>query len=364
MTIAFTFPGQGSQVVGMGRALADAFPEARAVFDEVDDALGEKLSTIIFDGPIETLTLTENAQPALMAVSLAAARVLAAKGVPVERVAYVAGHSLGEYTALAATGALDYEQGLAVVAERGRAMAGAADQEASGMAAVIGSDLATAEGAALARRQMGGRLFVANINAPGQIVVAGGAEDLDWLEAEIPHLGIKRVIRLKVAGAFHSPFMEAAADRLAAALAGAVSIAGVGAQSPAAPSGDPIVVGSSLSQTGAFAATAGLHQIAGEMFVERLNANGGLLGRPVEWVLLDDQSKPDLARTLYERLVTVDKVDLLLGPYGTGGILSAMAVAQRHGKMLVHHTFGMPHLAKYDMQFPAWALGPEPGGAA
>jgi branched-chain amino acid transport system substrate-binding protein len=129
----------------------------------------------------------------------------------------------------------------------------------------------------------------------------------------------------------------------------------------AAPSGPPIRVGGSLALTGPLAATALVHKIVGEIYVDELNRKNGLLGRPVEWVVLDDQSKPDLARTLYERLVTVDKVDLLIGPYATGSILSAMGVAQRYDKLLVHHTFGIPHLAKYERQFPAWALGPEPG---
>jgi branched-chain amino acid transport system substrate-binding protein len=129
----------------------------------------------------------------------------------------------------------------------------------------------------------------------------------------------------------------------------------------AAPSGPPIRVGGSLALTGPLAATALVHKIVGEIYVDELNRKNGLLGRPVEWVLLDDQSKPDLARTLYERLITVDKVDLLIGPYATGSILSAMGVAQRYDKLLVHHTFGIPHLAKYERHFPAWALGPEPG---
>src|SRR5262245_35046135 len=128
----------------------------------------------------------------------------------------------------------------------------------------------------------------------------------------------------------------------------------------AAPSGPPIRVGGSLALTGPLAATALVHKIVGEIYVDELNRKNGLLGRPVEWVLLDDQSKPDVARTLYERLVTVDKVDLLIGPYATGAILSAMGVAQRYDKLLVHHTFGIPHLAKYERQFPTWAIGPEP----
>jgi branched-chain amino acid transport system substrate-binding protein len=129
----------------------------------------------------------------------------------------------------------------------------------------------------------------------------------------------------------------------------------------AAPAGPPIRVGSTLALTGPLSSTALVHKITGEIYVDELNKKNGLLGRPVEWVLLDDQSKPDVARTLYERLITVDKVDLLLGPYATGAILSAMGVAQRYDKMLVHHTFGIPHLAKYERHFPTWAMGPEPG---
>jgi branched-chain amino acid transport system substrate-binding protein len=130
------------------------------------------------------------------------------------------------------------------------------------------------------------------------------------------------------------------------------------AQTP--PSGQPIRIGSTLALTGPLSATALTHKLVGEIYVEQLNKRGGLLGRPVAWIVKDDQSKPDLARTLYEQLVTSDKVDLLMGPYATGAILSAMGVAQRYGKVLVHHTFGIPSLAKYDMQFPAWSLGPKP----
>jgi ABC-type branched-subunit amino acid transport system substrate-binding protein len=128
----------------------------------------------------------------------------------------------------------------------------------------------------------------------------------------------------------------------------------------AAPAGAPIRIGGTLALTGPLAPTALLHKIAGEVYVEELNRGNGLLGRPVEWVLLDDQSKPDLARSLYEKLITVDKVDLLMGPYATSAILAAMGVAQRYQKMLVHHTYGMPHLAKYEMHFPTAPFGPEP----
>ncbi|HEX2440232.1 MAG TPA: amino acid ABC transporter substrate-binding protein [Methylomirabilota bacterium] len=128
----------------------------------------------------------------------------------------------------------------------------------------------------------------------------------------------------------------------------------------AAPSGPPIRIGGTLALTGPLAPTALLHKIAGEIYVEELNRGNGLLGRPVEWVLLDDQSKPDVTRSLYEKLITVDKVDLLIGPYATGGILAAMGVAQRYNKVFVHHSFGMPHLAKYEMHFPTAAFGIEP----
>lgn len=125
-------------------------------------------------------------------------------------------------------------------------------------------------------------------------------------------------------------------------------------------SGEPIRIGGTLALTGPLSATGLVHKLTGEIYVDELNKRGGLLGRKVEWVLKDDQSKPDLARTLYEQLITSDKVDLLIGPYATGNILAAMGVAQRYGKMLVHHTFGIPNLAKYDQQFHSWALGSEP----
>lgn len=143
------------------------------------------------------------------------------------------------------------------------------------------------------------------------------------------------------------------------ALIGLVLLGSAGLAS-AAPSGLPIRIGGTLALTGPLAPTALLHKIAGEIYVEELNRGHGLLGRPVEWVLLDDQSKPDLTRSLYEKLITVDKVDLIIGPYATSGILAAMGVAQRYNKVYVHHSFGMPHLAKYEMHFPTAAFGFEP----
>jgi len=132
------------------------------------------------------------------------------------------------------------------------------------------------------------------------------------------------------------------------------------ASASAQPTGTPIRIGSTLALTGPLASTGIVHQLVGDIYVADLNRRGGLLGRPVEWIVKDDQSKPELARTLYEQLITVDKVDLLMGPYATGAILSAMGVAQRYNKMLIHHTFGIPSLAKYDGQFPTWSLGADP----
>jgi len=134
-----------------------------------------------------------------------------------------------------------------------------------------------------------------------------------------------------------------------------------GAASAQIASTAPVRIGSTLALTGPLSATALTHKLVGEIYVEQLNARGGLLGRKVEWTVKDDQSKPDLARTMYEQLVTSDKVDLLMGPYATGAILSAMGVAQRYDKVLVHHTFGIPALSKYDFAFPAWSLGGDPG---
>lgn len=139
----------------------------------------------------------------------------------------------------------------------------------------------------------------------------------------------------------------------------AMALAATGAQAQLKE--PPVRIGSTLALTGPLAATGLVHKVVGEIYVDQLNKRGGLLGRRVEWIVKDDQSKPDLARTLYEQLLTVDKVDLLMGPYATGAILSAMSVAQRYDKVLVHHTFGIPSLAKYDKQFPAWSLGADPG---
>ena len=181
--------------------------------DAADDVLGWSLRSMCLEGPEEALTRTEHAQPALYATAYALwAELQQRLEIPPSG---AAGHSLGEYTSLAAAGALSFLDGLTLVAERGRAMAAAADIEASGMAALIGADEETAESIAAARRREGGRLWVANINAPGQIVVAGGAADIQWVVEEARDLGVRRAIALKVAGAFHSPYMEPAAADLA-----------------------------------------------------------------------------------------------------------------------------------------------------
>ena len=217
MSFVILFPGQGSQFPGMG---ADLFSERPDLLGHrADHILGWSLEDLCLHGSEEVLTRTEHAQPALFALGYALWEEVRARLTSLPAAA--AGHSLGEYTALAASGAIDFDDALAVVAERGQAMAAAADLEPSGMAALLGASLEAVEEVSARRRAEGGRLTVANVNAPGQIVVAGGMDDLDWLEAESDALGLRKVIRLKVAGAFHSPFMEPAVARIGEALAAA-----------------------------------------------------------------------------------------------------------------------------------------------
>ena len=219
MSIAFIFPGQGSQAVGMGAELAKAYPSARAVFDEVDAALSQPLSRLMWDGPEAELTLTENAQPALMAVSLAAMRVLGDKGLTLaDRVAYVAGHSLGEYSALAAAGALSLADTARLLKTRGRAMQQAVPVGKGAMAALLGADLGQAQ--ELARAAAEGEVCeAANDNAPGQVVISGTKTAIDRAIGLAPKFGARRAVLLPVSAPFHCALMQPAADVMREALA-------------------------------------------------------------------------------------------------------------------------------------------------
>jgi [acyl-carrier-protein] S-malonyltransferase len=217
MAAAFVFPGQGSQSVGMGKGLADAFAAARQVFEEVDTALGERLSAIMWDGPAERLTLTENAQPALMAVSLAALRVLETDaGVDLARdVAFVAGHSLGEYSALAAAHSLTIADAARLLRIRGRAMQKAVPVGAGAMAALIGVDLAQARAIAA---EAGGICAAANDNGGGQVVLSGEKAAVERAVEVAKAKGVKRAMMLPVSAPFHCPLMRPAAEAMAEAL--------------------------------------------------------------------------------------------------------------------------------------------------
>jgi [acyl-carrier-protein] S-malonyltransferase len=220
MTAAFTFPGQGSQAVGMGKGLADAFFEARAVFEAVDDALGEKLSTLIFEGPIEKLTLTENAQPALMAVSLAAIRVLEARGVSIRhKAAYVAGHSLGEYSALAAAGSLSVPDAARLLRIRGRAMQQAVPVGTGAMAALLGMELDAARAVA-AEAAQGDVCEAANDNGGGQVVISGAKAAVERALEIARAKGARRALLLPVSAPFHCALMAPAQEVMREALAG------------------------------------------------------------------------------------------------------------------------------------------------
>jgi [acyl-carrier-protein] S-malonyltransferase len=226
MTLALLFPGQGSQSVGMGAALADAFASARDVFAEIDEALGQNLSQLMRDGPEDQLTLTENAQPALMAVSLATARALKAEfGVDASRAAFVAGHSLGEYSALAAAGAISLPDTARLLKLRGQAMQRAVPVGRGAMASLIGpkTDLALAEEAAKAGSEVG-VCVVANDNNAGNIVISGDKAAVDRAIEKAKELGA-RAIPLNVSAPFHCPLMQPAADEMATALASATIVA-------------------------------------------------------------------------------------------------------------------------------------------
>lgn len=228
MSIAYVFPGQGAQTIGMGRDLAEAYPAARAVFEEVDEALGEALSTLIWEGDAETLTLTQNAQPALMATSLAAMRALEAEGFSIADAAFVAGHSLGEYSALAAAGAISVADTARLLRTRGAAMQDAVPVGEGAMAALLGLDFAAASEVATEAAQ-GDVCTAANDNDPGQVVVSGHRAAVTRALDIAKEKGAKRAVLLPVSAPFHCPLMQPAADVMAQALA-EVSI-----QAPAVP---------------------------------------------------------------------------------------------------------------------------------
>src|SRR6478735_4684370 len=249
MSIAFTFPGQGSQAVGMGKDLADAFPEAAAVFAEVDEALGQKLSEIMWNGPEETLTLTANAQPALMAVSMAVIRVLEAKGLDLKsKVSFVAGHSLGEYSALAAAGTFSITDAARLLRIRGDAMQKAVPAGQGAMAALLGAelDLARAIAADAAEGQV---CEAANDNGGGQVVLSGAKAAVERAIALAGERGVKRAMLLPVSAPFHCALMQPAADAMREALAKVAMqapVVPVVANVGAAPLSDPEAIRASL----------------------------------------------------------------------------------------------------------------------
>ncbi|MEL6211145.1 MAG: ACP S-malonyltransferase, partial [Pseudomonadota bacterium] len=216
MSIAFVFPGQGAQTIGMGRDLADAYPAARAVFDEVDEALGEALSALIWDGDQDALTLTQNAQPALMATSMAAMRALEAEGVTVGKAAFVAGHSLGEYAALCAAGSLSVADAARLLRTRGQAMQEAVPVGIGAMAALLGLDFETVRAVA-AEAAQGEVCQAANDNDPGQVVVSGHTGAVERAVDLAKARGAKRAVMLPVSAPFHCSLMEPAAAVMAEA---------------------------------------------------------------------------------------------------------------------------------------------------
>ena len=218
MSRAFVFPGQGAQTIGMGKALADAYPASKAVFDEVDEALGERLSALIWQGDAKTLTLTQNAQPALMATSLAAVRALESEGIKMDTAAYVAGHSLGEYSALAAVGSISVADTARLLRSRGVAMQEAVPIGVGAMAAVLGLDFDTVVTVA-AEAAEGQVCQAANDNDPGQVVVSGDKNAVERAILIAKEKGAKRAILLPVSAPFHCALMAPAAEAMAIELA-------------------------------------------------------------------------------------------------------------------------------------------------
>ena len=248
---ALVFPGQGAQAIGMGKALAEAYPDAKAVFDEVDDALGEALSQMIWDGDAQTLTLTQNAQPALMATSMAAMRALEAEGLGLEHAAFVAGHSLGEYSALAAAGSLSVADTARLLRTRGLAMQQAVPVGVGAMAALLGLDFDTVKAVAQEAAQDGEVVQAANDNDPGQVVVSGHKAAVERACEIAKEKGAKRAVILPVSAPFHCALMEPAAVVMADALEGVDIIAPsvpLIANVLAGPVSDPATIRSLLVQ--------------------------------------------------------------------------------------------------------------------
>lgn len=219
MSRAFVFPGQGAQTIGMGRDLAETYPAAKAVFEEVDAALGEKLSALIWEGDQEELTLTRNAQPALMATSMAVMAALHSEGVGIEAASYVAGHSLGEYSALAAAGAITVADAARLLRVRGEAMQAAVPVGAGAMAAILGLDLAGVQQVAAEAAAGGGTCVAANDNDPAQVVISGDSEAVGRAVEIAKAAGAKRALLLPVSAPFHCDLMAPAAQAMEAALA-------------------------------------------------------------------------------------------------------------------------------------------------
>ena len=303
---AFIFPGQGSQAVGMGAALAEASGAAREVLGEVDEALGQNLSRLMREGPIEELTLTENAQPAIMANAIA---VLRASGLDLPaKAAFVAGHSLGEYSALCAAGALDLATTARLLKLRGRAMQAAVPVGEGAMAALLGADLAVAEAVAEAAAQ-GEVCTVANDNDPSQVVISGHRAAVERALGIAREKGAKRAVLLPVSAPFHCPLMQPAADAMAEALAGAALTAPavpVYANVTAAPVSDPDEIRELLVRqvTGMVRWRESVANMAESGVTQFVEFGGKVLGPMVKRIA------PDAAVT---SVVTPDDVDALLG---------------------------------------------------
>ncbi len=311
---AFTFPGQGSQAVGMGKELSEAFAEARAVFAEVDDALGQKLSAIMFEGPDETLRLTENAQPALMAVSMAVIRVLEAKGVSVKgAAAFVAGHSLGEYSALCAAGVFSLADTARLLKTRGQAMQQAVPVGQGAMAAILGLDLETVL-RAVNDAEDGEVCGVANDNAPGQVVISGHVGAVNRAIELLKAAGAKRALPLPVSAPFHCALMRPAADAMEHAL-GQVTMNApavpVVVNVLARPTSDPAAIRQHLVEqvTGMVRWTESVQWLAGEGGVTELYE----LGTGKVLTGLAKRIAPDVAASAINTPADIDAAVAALG---------------------------------------------------